>query len=107
MIKALFIVFILFALSRAFLRYRDRSLSIQGLLAWSLIWVMAAVIIIWPGLTSLFAVKLGIGRGTDAIVYTSIILIFYLIFRLYIKISAVDQEITRLIRALALEKNKK
>ncbi len=98
------LLFIAFTWSRAILRYRDGSLTIGGFVLWSLIWASATIVVVWPGLTFNLAHQLGIGRGADAIVYTSIGLLFYLIFRLYIKISTIDQEMTRMIRAMALKK---
>ncbi len=98
------LAFILFAISRTVLRFKDASLSTGGLIFWTAIWIAGAILVLRPGLTGDLATNLGIGRGTDVVVYSSLLLLFYLIFRLYIKISTVDQEITRLVRALAFKK---
>ena len=72
---------------------------------------MAIGIVLFPEITGKIARSVGIGRGADAVVYTSIVLIFYLVFRLYIYLQDIRQEITTLIRKLALkqlsEKNAK
>ena len=96
-------VFFIFAWTRAFLRYRDGSISIAELILWSLVWLSAGAVLSWPGFTDELASRIGISRGSDAVVYTSIIFLFYLIFRLYIKISDAEKELTRLIRAMALK----
>ncbi|MCC2631973.1 MAG: hypothetical protein K0S20_672 [Patescibacteria group bacterium] len=103
MFTILVYIFIGFAWSRALLRYRDRIISVWELLFWTALWGAAATVIAWPGLTGLIAERAGIGRGSDLTVYGSIMLIFYLLFRVYIKIDLLQREITRLVRALAIE----
>jgi hypothetical protein len=103
MFVSLFILFALFAASRAFARYNDGSLSLRGLVFWLFIWGTATIFVLQPGLSFELAFKLGIGRGTDAVVYISVLVMFYMLFRIYIKVASVDQEITRLVRAIALK----
>jgi hypothetical protein len=99
-------LFVLFAWSRAALRYRDRSISLPELIFWSLVWASAEVVVVYPGLTGILASKLGIGRGADLIIYLSIIVLFYLMFRLYIQIGAVERRFTDMVRAIAIEEVK-
>ena len=47
---------------------------------------------------------LGIGWGADLIMYVSLLISFYLIFRLYVALARLEQGITALVRALALER---
>lgn len=100
-------LFLLFALSRVILRFRDGELTISGLIFWSSVFSLAIVIVLIPGLTSKAAQKLGIGRGVDAVVYTSIVVLFYLVFRLYVYLQDIKHEITSLIRKLALKEFEK
>jgi hypothetical protein len=95
-------IFILFAVSRVFNRYRDGALSWRGLLFWSIIWGVAALFIFYPAFAVDLSTRLGIGRGSDAIVYPSIIIAYYLMFRLYVQNSSHERELTRFVRALAL-----
>lgn len=95
--------FILFAISRAVLRFIDGSLSMRGLIFWFLLWIGAGVVIIFPVFTGELATYLGIQRGTDAVVYIAIIVLYYLIFRIYISLNTMQQEITELIRRLAIK----
>ena len=60
--------------------------------------------IIFPDATSFLAHLLGIGRGADLIIYTSLLISFYLIFRLYLALARLEQAITALVRAIALER---
>lgn len=84
------------------LRHRQRKIGTFALLFWLFLWTGAAVIILFPNSTMVVANFLGIGRGSDLILYLSVILIFYLLFRLYVRLEQMDQGITQIVRALAL-----
>jgi hypothetical protein len=101
-IQILLILFALFAWSRAFLRMRGKDISIGEFSFWSLIWSAVILISIFPDLISSLSVLLGIGRGTDLAIYVSIILLFYLMFRLYVKIDSQSREVTKLVREIAI-----
>jgi len=44
---------------------------------------------------------LGIGRGVDLAIYVSVICLFYLVYKLFIKIQSLERQITLLVRKLA------
>jgi small membrane protein len=100
-------VFVTFAVSRALLRAKDKKITIFELFLWLGIWGGLILVVFFPGITSYIADIVGIGRGIDVIVYTSIGLLFYMIFRLYVKLEDSEREITQLVREIALMKKKK
>ncbi len=63
--------------------------------------------VLWPGSTSLLASFLGIGRGTDLVIYISLAVIFFLIFRLNVKLEMVNRDLTKMVRHEALRDRKK
>jgi hypothetical protein len=69
-----------------------------------MVWVGAALVISIPDTTSFLANLLGIARGTDLIIYTSVLVAFYLIFRIHLALDRLEQEITKVVRAIALER---
>jgi hypothetical protein len=81
-------------------------LSLFGFIFWSLVFGSAIVIIMFPGLTGKFANILGIGRGADVVIYVSISLIFYLVFRLYVYIEDIRHDITDLVKKIAIDNEK-
>ena len=101
------IAFALFAWSRAVLRFRDRAISVRELVLWSVLWAAAIFVMLLPGTTDLVASLLGATRGADVVVYVSIALLFYLAFRLYVKLEQMEREITALVRELALSRRKR
>lgn len=56
-----------------------------------------------PQTTDVIASKLGVGRGVDVVIYVSLMVLFYVVFRLFIKIEEVEREITTLVRKLAID----
>ncbi|OGG12836.1 hypothetical protein A3D77_07305 [Candidatus Gottesmanbacteria bacterium RIFCSPHIGHO2_02_FULL_39_11] len=105
--QAVLSLFLLFALSRVFLRFRSGSLRKVGFFFWVVVFGFAILIVIFPGLSTGVAKFLGIGRGVDAVVYTSIALLFYLVFRVHIMVEDLRHEITELVSKLALDEFKK
>lgn len=106
-IQFILVFFILFALSRVILQVKNAKLSIGGFLFWSGIFIFALAGVLDPNMTTFVAQLLGIGRGADVVVYISIALIFYMIFRLSITVEETRREITQVVRKIALEQNKR
>lgn len=101
-IQVVIVIFALFAWSRAFLRLRGKSISVGEFSFWSIIWIAVLVIAIFPGLTSGLSGIVGIERGIDLAVYVSILLLFYLIFKIYVGLDTQKNEITKLVREISI-----
>lgn len=106
-IQIFLIFFLVFAISRVFLRFKDGGISFAGLLFWLALWLLAITSIIKPDFTTFLAKKIGIGRGADVVLYISIVTLFYLIFRTNVMLENIRQEITKLTREIALREDKK
>lgn len=96
------LLFLIFAFTRVWLRAKEGSIGWGMFVFWVMIWSLALVAVLKPGLTTLVANRLGIGRGTDAAVYISIVMLFYLSFRTNVMIENLRHEITKLTREIAL-----
>lgn len=103
-IQVIIVVFALFALSRAFLRFRDNALSIRDFIFWLALWLGLITVSSMPGLVAWVSELLGIGRGVDMILYLGMVVLFYLVFRLYVKIENQGKDITSVVRKIAIEK---
>ena len=84
------------------LRYRQRKIGTLAFLLWLVLWAGAATVIMFPNSTVMLARILGIGRGADLVLYTSLIVTLYLLFRLHVRLEQVNREVTQIVRALAL-----
>lgn len=91
--------------------YARKQIRANELAAWIIFWLMAVSFVLWPEASSRLAQVLGVGRGVDALVYLALLLLFYLMFRIFVKFEKMEQDITRIARKIALdegdqEKNK-
>jgi hypothetical protein len=67
-----------------------------------LLGLMAIVFVLFPNLTTAIARSLGVGRGTDLLLYLSLIAGVYVILLLYRKLRDLERKLTEQIRATAL-----
>ncbi len=103
-IQVILLIFVLFALSRAYLRYSEGKIKITEFAFWIIIWGSATAAALSPKIVGFFSNLIGIGRPADLIIYVAIILLFYLIFRSYVMIDEIDQKMTKIVRELAIDK---
>jgi hypothetical protein len=93
----------LIAILYSILRFRDGKMSIGMLLLWIFIWLVIIIISLYPNDTNYLANYTGIGRGLDFVLIIGILLSFYLIFKMYNKIESIEEELTDLVRELAIQ----
>ena len=106
-IQIIVLVFVVFAASRVILRAKDKKISVTELFFWLAVWAGLTGVVFFPELTAPAAAFLDVGRGIDVIIYMSIGLLFYLIFRLYVKIEELQQDVTAVVRKEAIDRKKK
>lgn len=102
-IQILIVLFSVYAITRTFLRFRSRAIGLRELVLWCLFWVAGGVCVLAPGITQWFAGILGVGRGADAVFYLGLVGMSYAFFRLYVRTVRLEQQLTQLVRKLALK----
>ena len=102
--QTLFIFFAIFAIGSVVKKKKEGLLGLRGMLFWVLFWLAACGFILWPNSTAVLAGYLGIGRGADLVFYVALVVIFYVLFRLHIKIETMSRDITKVVRKEALDK---
>ncbi len=105
--KILLILFAVFVLLRTFGQYRARKVTAGWFVTWTIFWVMVVVVAFIPQFTDVIAVKLGVGRGADLIIYISLAALFYSLFRLVLRQDQLNRDLTELVRKLAIDEKKK
>lgn len=96
------VAFALFALSRALLRWRDAQISWREALFWAALWLAVIAAVLLQEQLGLMGRLIESRRPADVFIYLSILLLFYLIFRLYVKLDNLSGDITRIVRQDAL-----
>jgi hypothetical protein len=100
--QAFLMLLIAAAVGHVIQRFRQRKIGTAEFLLWLLLWLGASVVVLFPDSTMVVARSFGIGRGADLVLYVSIIVLFYLIFRMQVHLEEVNREITQIVRAIAL-----
>jgi hypothetical protein len=93
----------LIAILYSIIRFRDGKMSIGMFLLWILIWLIIIIISLYPNDTNYLASYTGIGRGLDFVLILGILVCFYLIFKMYNKIENIEEELTDLVREIAIQ----
>ena len=71
---------------------------------WSVVWVFLIGVSFSVPILNAAADFLGFSRGVDLLVYGGIMLLFYMVYRLYAKVDQQQQEITMLVTRIAVNK---
>lgn len=102
-IKAIVILFILFVLWRTILRFRQGDITFRELIIWVIFWFLVSVAALVPKKTDVVAQWLGVGRGVDLLIYISIVVLFFIVFKIIVKLEKIDRDITQIVRTTALK----
>lgn len=95
-----------FFLSKTFWQKKKNKISNSEFIFWLFFWVLAAFFILFLKKIDAFVARLGFSSsGIDVLTYLSIAVIFYLIFKLIIRLEKIDKNITELVRNISI-KNK-
>lgn len=100
------LVFALFVIVRTFIKYFHHNISFREWLAWTLFWIIVGVATLLPQTTDIIASRVGLetGRGVDLAIYSAVPILFYLVFRVFARIDKLDQQITKIVREIAIKK---
>jgi small membrane protein len=104
LIQLLIILFSLFALSRLRVKFKNKEISGKEFFLWTPFWLLVIGATIWFKQTDIIANFFGVEKGADLAVYISIIALFYLIFKIIVKLDKLDKDITQIVRIVAVNK---
>lgn len=110
LIQIILIAIIAIIIWRLAVKLKTQEIAAKQFIGWLLIWLLAIVAVSFPDLTVWLANVVGVGRGSDLVIYLAVIAIFYVIFRLLLRIEKLEKNLTKLVRGEALkdyERNQK
>lgn len=81
----------------------EQLLGPLGAFFWIIFWIAFIGIVSVPNVTQYVADLIGIGRGVDLIMYSSIALLFFIVFKLHIKIEGLKRDLTEVVRNQTLD----
>ena len=100
--QAIFVPLCLLAAILVLSRLVRRQISKRGGFYWFMLWIVAAIVIAFPSLTTLVARRLGIGRGADLVFYLAILAGVLTSLYFYIRFRRIEIMLTNVIRREAL-----
>jgi hypothetical protein len=102
--QVLVVIIAILAILLVFDRFHKKKTSLQTFILWVVLWIILAIFAIIPESSTTLANLIGIGRGLDLVIIFAIIGSYYLIFRVYMKLEKMDQDITELVRKISMDK---
>lgn len=85
------------------MRRRRGEIGPFAVVAWLLVWTAGGLAVAFPHCATRVAQTIGVGRGADLATYVSIVTLFYVVFRLLMRIERLNRDVTDLVRAHAIE----
>lgn len=83
---------------------RHNKINIGEFVFWFIFWVLAGIAIIFLKYIDKLVADLGFsGAGIDFLLYIAVIVLFFLVFKLRLKIAKLEKNITKIIREISLK----
>ena len=101
--QILILIFIAIVLYKAVRRLIKKDISALLFAVWLLFWLAIAAINIYPESMNIIARALGVGRGVDIVIYVSVFVMFYWLFRTNLRLNEVDRKVSKLVSKVAVE----
>ena len=96
-------ILVIAALSAVVNKKRQSKLSLGQAATWFILWLVVLIVFWYPESTSYLASTLGIGRGADLITYVAILAMFFMMFRMYLRMDKMNTDITKVVRKVGID----
>mgnify|MGYP001578212676 CR=1 len=83
--------------------FRRGGLRLGEVFFWLILWLGGLTVILLPAVTVKVANLFGIQRGTDLIIYSSVLLLYLIFYRLWLKLRDLEEKIGKITTHLSLE----
>lgn len=84
--------------------WKTKKMSTSGAVLWLVVWGGVLFVIFATPVLNRISVWIGVGRAVDLVVYAAIILAFYLVFQLNMRVSRLEKDLTKVVRKVAMKK---
>ena len=87
--------------------FKKKRIGRSNFLFWFFLWLIILIVAFIPQVTNFLAELIGVKRGTDVATYFSILIIFFILFKVLSRLEKTDQEITEIIRHITFKERDK
>jgi len=92
------------AISKSYVDFRARVESLQMFVFWILTWTMIVLVALFPSIVDLL--MFGSGRtGIGTFLGMALVFLFFVVYRMYVKMERMEHKLTKTIQELALKEN--
>lgn len=105
-IQVVIFIFIIFVTGRVIARFSVGDITSRELTIWLIFWFLVAAATVVPQQTDVVAQWVGVERGADLLVYLSIMVLFFIVFKILVRLEKLDKDITIIVRHSALNGSK-
>jgi hypothetical protein len=104
LVKILSFLLAAIVISKSYVEFRAKSESLQMFIFWSVTWTVIVVVALFTSIIDLFISMFGGGRtGLGTFFGMGLVLLFFTVYRIYVKLERIEQRITKTIQDLALQ----
>lgn len=103
MLKILAVLFVTFVVYKTSLRLKKGDIHIREFIIWLIFWLLVLAAILVPQQTDVLAQLVGVERGADLLFFVSIVVLFYAVFKIIVKLEKVERNITEIVRNTAIK----
>jgi small membrane protein len=101
--QAIALIVIFFFIFRLFLQKRKKTINTYEFFLWFLFWSSTGVAIIFIKQIDSFVARIGFsGSGIDVLIYLSVIILFYFVLKLRMRLEKQERNITKIIRNISI-----
>ena len=91
------------AISKSYVDFRARVESVQMFMFWIVTWATIVIVAVFPRTVD-YLIALGSGRtGLGTFFGMSLVFLFFVVYRMYVKLERIEQNLTKTIQELALK----
>lgn len=102
LIQILIVLFIVYVVYRLVVKLNKRELTMQVFILWLIFWLIVGFAVVIPDSLSYIASKVGVGRGVDVAVYIAVLTLFYIVFRIFIRLEKMEKNISEIVRKISI-----
>src|SRR5580765_1639500 len=93
-------------ISKSYVGFRNRVESIKILLFWVFTWAMIVIVAMFPSVIDFMIASFGGGRtGLGTFFGMGLVFLFFVVYRMYVRLGRIEHNLTKTIQELALRDN--
>ena len=104
--KVFSLVLAIIAVSKSYVDFRGRLESLPMFVFWTATWVAIVAVALFPSLVDMLISFSGTGRvGLGTFFGMALVFLYFIVYRIYVKLERIEQNLTKTVQELALRDN--